>query len=123
MSRNQLGPFLSDAFRVFTALTWIVFAALQYNDPDPQVWIPAYLSVTFLYCLEWFPRFREPGLRSLISGISKALAGGYFLWGIYTFLEDPRADFDSEIFRESLGLGLSSIWLLLLPLFQGRAAK
>jgi hypothetical protein len=27
---------------------FILFAALQYNDPDPQVWVPIYLSAAWL---------------------------------------------------------------------------
>lgn len=30
-------------FNVFFCLVFIVFAGLQYNDPDPYVWMPIYL--------------------------------------------------------------------------------
>lgn len=30
---------------------FVLFAALQYNDPDPQVWIPIYLAAAWL-CYE-----------------------------------------------------------------------
>lgn len=30
------------------ALLFILFAALQYNDPDPYIWIPIYLYAAFL---------------------------------------------------------------------------
>lgn len=32
---------------------FVLFAALQYNDPDPQVWIPIYLAAAWL-CYEAF---------------------------------------------------------------------
>lgn len=35
-------------FNRLTATTFILFAALQYNDPDPWIWIPIYLSASFL---------------------------------------------------------------------------
>ena len=35
-------------FNYFFILTFIVFAALQYNDPDPYVWVPIYLYAAFL---------------------------------------------------------------------------
>jgi hypothetical protein len=30
-------------FNIFFILVFILFAAVQYNDPDPYVWIPIYL--------------------------------------------------------------------------------
>ena len=35
-------------FNLFFCLTFILFAALQYNDPDPYLWIPIYLFPTFI---------------------------------------------------------------------------
>ncbi len=37
-------------FNYFFCFVFIVFAALQYNDPDPYVWMPIYLySALFCY--------------------------------------------------------------------------
>ena len=38
-------------FNIFFCIVFILFAALQYNDPDPYVWIPIYLYAAVL-C--WF---------------------------------------------------------------------
>ena len=38
-------------FNIFFCFVFIVFAALQYNDPDPYVWIPIYMYAAVL-C--WF---------------------------------------------------------------------
>ncbi|MBS1576831.1 MAG: transmembrane 220 family protein [Bacteroidetes bacterium] len=38
-------------FNVFFCFVFIVFAALQYNDPDPYVWVPIYL---YTAALCWF---------------------------------------------------------------------
>lgn len=35
-------------FNIIFIVLFILFAALQYNDPDPYVWIPIYLYATFL---------------------------------------------------------------------------
>jgi hypothetical protein len=35
-------------FNIFFCFTFIVFAALQYNDPDPYVWMPIYLYASAL---------------------------------------------------------------------------
>jgi hypothetical protein len=33
---------------LFFCLTFVLFAALQYNDPDPYLWIPIYLFAALL---------------------------------------------------------------------------
>lgn len=35
-------------FNIFFCFVFIVFAALQYNDPDPYVWMPIYLYTSAL---------------------------------------------------------------------------
>jgi Transmembrane family 220, helix len=32
-------------FNIVFTILFILFAAVQYNDPDPQVWVPIYLFV------------------------------------------------------------------------------
>ena len=36
-------------FNIFFCLVFILFAALQYNDPDPYLWMPIYLY-TAVFC-------------------------------------------------------------------------
>ncbi|MBS1598674.1 MAG: transmembrane 220 family protein [Bacteroidetes bacterium] len=38
-------------FNFFFCFVFVVFAALQYNDPDPYVWIPIYLYAAVLCAL------------------------------------------------------------------------
>jgi hypothetical protein len=35
-------------FNIFFIVVFVLFAALQYNDPDPYIWIPIYLFAAFL---------------------------------------------------------------------------
>ena len=35
-------------FNWFFIVVFIIFAALQYNDPDPYIWVPIYLYAAFL---------------------------------------------------------------------------
>lgn len=35
-------------FNIIFIVLFILFAALQYNDPDPYVWIPVYLYAAYL---------------------------------------------------------------------------
>jgi hypothetical protein len=36
------------AFNIIFAILFVLFAALQYNDPDPYVWMPIYLYAAVL---------------------------------------------------------------------------
>ncbi|MEY2586638.1 MAG: hypothetical protein RLY11_487 [Bacteroidota bacterium] len=40
-------------FNITFTVLFILFAALQYNDPDPYLWIPIYLASAFL-CYQTF---------------------------------------------------------------------
>jgi len=46
-------------FNIFFCIVFIFFAALQYNDPDPYVWMPIYLYAAVLCWLafrnKYFP--------------------------------------------------------------------
>ena len=46
-------------FNIFFCIVFILFAAVQYNDPDPYVWIPIYLYTAILCWLafrnKYFP--------------------------------------------------------------------
>ena len=35
-------------FNIFFCLVFILFSALQYNDPDPYIWVPIYLYTAAL---------------------------------------------------------------------------
>lgn len=36
------------AFNITFMIVFVIFAALQYNDPDPYIWMPIYLFAAFL---------------------------------------------------------------------------
>lgn len=44
-------------FNIFFCLVFILFAALQYNDPDPWLWMPIYLYTALLCWLAFRNRF------------------------------------------------------------------
>jgi hypothetical protein len=33
---------------IFLSIVFFIFALLQYNDPDPYIWVPIYLLATYL---------------------------------------------------------------------------
>ena len=53
-------------FNIFFCFVFIVFAALQYNDPDPYVWMPIYLYTAVLCWLASRNRFYP---KAYIAGI------------------------------------------------------
>ncbi|MES1216750.1 MAG: transmembrane 220 family protein [Bacteroidota bacterium] len=44
-------------FNIFFCLVFILFAALQYNDPDPYLWMPIYLYTSVLCWLAFKNKF------------------------------------------------------------------
>jgi hypothetical protein len=44
-------------FNIFFCLAFILFAALQYNDPDPYIWMPIYLYAAVLCWLAFRNKF------------------------------------------------------------------
>jgi len=53
-------------FNIFFCFVFILFAALQYNDPDPYVWMPIYLYTSALCWLsfrnQYYPRAYIAGI-------------------------------------------------------------
>ena len=44
-------------FNIFFCFVFVVFAALQYNDPDPYVWVPIYMYAAVLCWLAFRNKF------------------------------------------------------------------
>ena len=62
-------------FNVIFCFTFIFFAALQYNDPDPYIWMPIYLYAAALCWLAFKNRFYPV---AYLTGIAI-----YFLYAVY----------------------------------------
>ena len=68
------------AFNLTFCLIFILFAGLQYNDPDPYVWMPIYLYAAVLCWLA----FRERYFRAAyLLGIAV-----YAIYGVYKFFDE-----------------------------------
>lgn len=65
-------------FNVFFCLVFILFAALQYNDPDPYIWMPIYLY-TAVFCWLAFRNKFYPG--AYLTGI--AVYAVYALYKVF----------------------------------------
>ena len=66
-------------FNIGFIIIFIVFAALQYNDPDPYVWMPIYLYVAFL-CYRAIQKKYSPALYYLGLAV-------YLVYATYLFFD------------------------------------
>jgi len=66
-------------FNIIFCVLFVLFAALQYNDPDPYLWMPIYLYTAVL-CWFAFRGKYYPG--AYIIGVI-----GYTLYALYKFFE------------------------------------
>lgn len=98
-------------FALVISLVFVAFAALQWNDPDPIVWIVAYLVPAALCFLS----FRGVVLRLPALAIGAAYFGAaFFVWpDTYLGLTLDKGYFhEIEEAREALGLAICSVVLL-----------
>jgi len=63
-------------FNLFCCILFVLFAALQYNDPDPYIWIPIY---GYAAVLCWFAFKGKYYPRAYTIGITVFLAYALFL--------------------------------------------
>lgn len=49
------------AFNIIFSILFVVSAALQYNDPDPYIWMPIYLFAAFI-CYQAIQKKYNPAL-------------------------------------------------------------
>jgi hypothetical protein len=81
------------AFNVFFIIVFILSAALQYNDPDPYIWMPLYLYGAFL-CYQALKRKYNPVL--YITGLVVYLSYAVYLFfdkeGVMSWARDHGAE-------------------------------
>lgn len=67
------------ALNLLFLVVFVLSAALQYNDPDPYVWIPIYLLGAYL-CYQAYRRVFPPALYAIA-------IGGYALYAAFLFFD------------------------------------
>ena len=98
-------------FSYVCLFVFLLFAFFQWNDPDPQIWIPLYLIPAVLTVLSHKKRIAVSAL------FTAALV--YTLWGASLFppewegvmLNQGMKTLNIELGRESLGLVTAAILL------------
>ena len=108
---------LVTALKYFINLFWgiifLLFASVQFNDPDPAIWIFTY-TVTAIFCFVYLKIDWAQRLKWLFLAASMALMLGSFLqfppqWeGFGTEMKTAN----NELARESIGLLLCALVLL-----------
>jgi len=96
---------------LFLALLFLLFAGFQYNDPDPQIWIPVYLIAAVISLLVFFERIF---LTAILFLMVLYIAGAIYLWP--TSFEGLTLEHgytsNIEEARESLGLAMCALSMI-----------
>lgn len=97
----------------FLIALMLLFAFFQWNDPDPQIWIPIYVFVALLGVLKV--------KQNLQAAVFYAVAFVYVLWGASLFPpewegvmlnEMGMKTINIELGRESLGMWVAALVLV-----------
>ena len=96
------------------AVMFIGFAVVQYNDPDPYIWVPIYLFPAVASGLVFTGRRVSP-LVLLLAAFAFSM-GALFQWPAHwagVALKNGMKTVDVEEGREALGLIICAVSLLL----------
>ncbi|WP_460675165.1 transmembrane 220 family protein [Larkinella ripae] len=100
---------------IFFGLIFLLFAVFQYNDPDPQVWVPIYGIAAVASFLALGNRI--PSWFYFVAGVAYLVAAVY-QWppAFEGFLLDEMGmkTVNIELARESGGLGICALALFIL---------
>jgi hypothetical protein len=110
---------------LFFVLMFTAFAALQYNDPDPILWMGFYLYAAMISGMAFFNKFN---VYSIGIGIVVYITGIIYSWP-ETFSritnEMNQADPNVELARETLGLTicLATMVMFLIYMYAKKEAE
>lgn len=104
-------------FALFFAFVFAVFAAFQYNDSDPWLWIPIYLFATVLSWLAYRGRYTIPLLA--IGAVAYLIGAIYYFppsVGNWIHAEETAQSLQMKMpfveeAREAMGLGICFVVL------------
>ncbi|MFN4147881.1 MAG: transmembrane 220 family protein [Runella sp.] len=107
---------LTKILSLVLAVVFIVFAAVQYNDPDPELWIPIY-GIAALACLSIFWGKAPRQYVFVVLALAYFFAA-YRQWpphyeGVF-WGEMQMRSINIEMARESLGLMICGLGMALM---------
>ena len=93
-------------FNIVFAFLFVIFAALQYNDPDPYIWMPIYLYAAVLCWMASRGKFYP---RLMLVGVAVYAAYGIYLF----FTKDGVVDWVSKHHAENIAgqMKASTPWI------------
>jgi len=112
---------LTKIVSLFFALLFVYFVVVQYNDPDPEVWMPIY-GIAVAACLSVFFGKAPRSYVFIIMGVAYFFAS-YQQWppqyeGVF-WGEMKMRSINIELARESLGFTVSGIAMLIMAALRG----
>jgi hypothetical protein len=106
------------SIHIILAILFILFAVVQYNDPDPYIWIPIYGSVAAVCILNHQKKFYPPIILAILGGLSiywMTYLPSFIQWftdGMPSIASTMKAETPFiELIREFLGLLLAMLTL------------
>ncbi len=105
------------------AALMVLFAAVQYNDPDGLKWmviygIPAILALVAGMRAEWYQSLALRGV--LLAGILAAIAGTVYYWPSSDRWWSKAVWWEVETAREGMGMMITVVVLALIFMAQHR---
>ncbi len=105
------------------AALMVLFAAVQYNDPDGLKWmviygIPAILALVAGLRAEWYQSLALRGV--LLAGILAAIAGTVYYWPSSDRWWSKAVWWEVETAREGMGMMITVVVLALIFMAQHR---
>jgi len=99
---------------IVMGVIFVAFAALQYNDPDPYVWIPVYGWMAFLSYRSAFQR-ASPAAgtphASRFMHYAPLITMLFFVgWTIISYSQTTGQWWGGEVERETAGLAICAVW-------------
>ncbi|MCJ8166719.1 transmembrane 220 family protein [Pontibacter sp. E15-1] len=93
---------------IFFGVLFLTFVVMQYNDPDPAIWMTIYGIAA---ALNFMAAFRTPRQSIFLLAAAVYIAGGIYMWPArFEGVSIGAGDINNiEEARESLGLFLCSL--------------
>ncbi len=89
----RAGFLIMKAINIFFIILFVLSAALQYNDPDPYIWMPLYLYAAFL-CYRALKKKYNPSFYFI--GLAVYMAYAFYLFfdktGVLNWAKEHNAE-------------------------------
>ena len=109
---------------VIFGLLFVLFAAFQYNDPDPEIWVPIY-GFAAVACFMAYAGVGRWWFFLAMAGVYVVAA--YYQWPPvfegFLFNELGMRSVNIEMAREAGGLGICAVGMLLLAWLSRRSLR